>query len=53
MFRIYKEIQMGPGAKSYMRRLLVIHGFFIFIIYEKNFIFFFISVQVKQDIEQV
>ncbi len=58
IFLIYKEIQMGSGAKSYMRKgfLIYVHhiwgGRYLtlhpiplnFLIYEENFIFFFISV---------
>jgi hypothetical protein len=50
IFLIYKEIQVGSGAKSYMRRSSVIYDFAPdpseFLIYEENFIFFFISVEV-------
>jgi hypothetical protein len=55
---IYKEIQMGSGAKSYMRKgfpiyeeavshvWLCIRSHLDFLIYEKKFLFFFISVLV-------
>jgi hypothetical protein len=52
IFLIYKEIQMGSGAKSYMRRSSVIYDFapdlseFPYILYEENFILFFNSVEV-------
>jgi hypothetical protein len=61
IFLIYKEIQMGSGAKSFMRKgflvyeeiskYFTIYGEAVlhpippnFLIYEENFIFFFISV---------
>jgi hypothetical protein len=54
IFLIYKEIQMGSGAKSYMRKFFLIyeemHKYMTlhpnplnFLIYEDNFILFFIS----------
>ncbi len=42
---IYKEIQMGAVAKSYMRKAFLIYDFaiapnWISFIYEENFVFF-------------
>ncbi len=51
IFLIYKEIQNGPVAKSYMTNGLLIYGKYLrisstlnFLIYEENKIFFFIRV---------